>query len=55
MKYIYRKSVYLAIDKLANKSCGGNYCHNSIENDYCDDKFGFVVSQLGLVGSVGLG
>jgi len=35
--------------------CGGKYRHNSIENDYCGGKLGFVVSQLGLVGSVGLG
>jgi len=31
------------------------YRHNSIENDYCGSKLGFVVSRLGLVGSVGLG
>jgi len=38
-----------------NKSCGGKYHHSGIENDYCGSKLGFVVSWLGLVGSVGLG
>jgi len=35
--------------------CGGKYRHNSVENDYCGGNLiGFVVSALGLVGSVGL-
>jgi len=34
---------------------GGKYRHISVENDYCGGKLGFVVSPLGLVGSVGLG
>jgi len=28
---------------------------SSIKNDYCGGKLGFLVSQLGLLGSVGLG
>jgi len=33
--------------------CGGKYRHNSVENDYCGGKPGFVVSP-GLVTSLGL-
>ena len=35
--------------------CGSKYRQNSMENDYCGGKLGFVMSRLGLVGSVGLG
>jgi len=33
----------------------GKYRRNSIDNDYCSSKQGFVVGRLRLVGSVGLG
>ena len=43
------------LHQVAKIFCGNKYRHNSMENNYCGGKLGFVVSRLGLVGSVGLG
>jgi len=44
--------ISLAIFNIIIKSifCGGKYRHNSIKNDYCGGKPGFVVSRLGQLG-----
>jgi len=50
-----RKFWYVFYPLMVRMSAFYTSPHNSIENDYCSGKQGFVVGQLGLVESVGLG
>jgi len=48
-------TVTLTLTRMNKSFAAVNNRHNSIENNYCGGKLGFVVSRLGLVGSVRLG